>query len=77
MRAFLERISSRKFLTVAAVEIAALVGLFVPTHATAVSEAATRIACLGAMVLAALGYGVIEAAVDKASVDKKPTEPEE
>ena len=67
MRAFLERISSRKFLTAVAVEVAAVVGLFVPDHATAVSEAATRIACLAVMLLAALGYGAIEASVDKAA----------
>ncbi len=64
MRSFLKRISSRKFLTALAVQIAALVALFWPEHESAAATAATRIAALTAMLLAALGYGKIEADID-------------
>ncbi len=65
MRSFLERISSRKFLTALLVQAAAVVALFWPHHASAATEAATRIAALATLLLAALGYGKIEAEVDQ------------
>ena len=65
MRDFLTRISSRKFLAALAVEAAAVVALFWPDHASAVNEAAVRLAALATLLLAGLGYGQIEAAVDK------------
>ncbi len=64
MRSFLQRISSRKFLTALAVQAAALAALFWPQHESAIGQAATRIAALAAMLLAALGYAKIEAAID-------------
>ena len=64
MRSFLQRISSRKFLAALAVEVAALAALFWPEHESAISEAATRIAALAAMLAAALGYAKIEANLD-------------
>ena len=64
MRGVLERLSSRKFLTAIAVQVAAIAALFWPEHATAASEMVLRIAALATMLLAALGYGSIEAALD-------------
>ena len=64
MRTFLERISSRKFLTAVAVQVAAVVALFSPERASALSEAAVRIAALATLLLAGLGYGKLEAALD-------------
>lgn len=66
MDSFLKRISSRKFLTAIAVEIAAMIALFAPQVADVANEGALRIAALATMLLAALGYGAVEAAVDKA-----------
>jgi hypothetical protein len=64
MRSFLERISSRKFLTALAVQVAAVVALFLPQHESEAAAAATRIAALAALLLAALGYGKIEGQAD-------------
>ena len=67
MKAFLNRISSRKFLTALAVEVAAVVALFTPADdAGQLEAAAVKIAALAVMLLAAFGYGVVEASVDKA-----------
>lgn len=65
MRGFLQRISSRKFLTVLAVQVAGVLALFWPTQQDALNSAAVQIAALVTMLLAALGYGTIEAAVDR------------
>lgn len=67
MRSFLQRISSRKFLTALAVQIASVAAVFYPQQADSLSSAAIRIAALAAMLLAALGYGKIEASVDAAA----------
>ena len=64
MRRFLERISSRKFLTVLAVQIASVFAIFHPQHEPSFESAAIRIAALLTALLAALGYGKIEAGVD-------------
>lgn len=66
MRSFLQRISSRKFLTALAAQVAAVVVLFYPQHESAVTAAAIRIAALATLLLAALGYGKVEADVDAA-----------
>ena len=73
MRSFLQRISSRKFLTALAVQAAALAALFWPQHESGISEAAIRIAALAAMLLAALGYAKIEAAIDSRHVADQAT----
>jgi hypothetical protein len=65
MRTFLARLSSRKFLAAIAVQVAAVAALFWPDHASALNEAAVRIASLLTLLLAALGYGRIEAAIDE------------
>ena len=65
MRSFLSRISSRKFLTTLAVEVAALIVLFAPAHERAVVSAAEHIAAIAAMVLAALGYVNAETRLDQ------------
>ena len=65
MRSFLQRISSRKFLTALAVQIAAVAALFAPQRADVYTDAAIRLAALATLLLAALGYGKIEADVDK------------
>ena len=64
MRSFLSRISSRKFLTALAVQSAAVAALFWPDRQEPLHDAAIRIAALVTMLLAALGYGKIEADVD-------------
>ncbi len=64
MRSFLQRISSRKFLTALAVQIASVVALFRPEDAETLETAAVRIAALATLLLAALGYSKIEAVVD-------------
>ena len=64
MRSFLERLSSRKFLTTLAAEIAAVVALFYPQNTSAINETAIRIASLATLLLAAWGYGKMEATLD-------------
>ena len=64
MRSFLQRISSRKFLIPLAVQIASEMALFYPQQQDEFQTAAIRIAALATLLLAALGYGKIEAAVD-------------
>ena len=66
MRSFLERISSRKFLTALAVQAASVAAMFWPGHESALADAAVRIAALATMLLAAFGYGSIEAGLDEA-----------
>ena len=67
MRAFLKRISSRKFLTALAVQAASVAALFWPAHEQTLHTAALRIAALATLLLAAMGYGKIEAGVDAAA----------
>jgi hypothetical protein len=64
MRKFLERISSRKFLTAVGVQVASVVALFWPEHASETSEMVMRVAALVTLLLAAMGYGSIEAVLD-------------
>jgi hypothetical protein len=64
VRSFLKRISSRKFLTALAVQAASVLALFYPQEESTLTTAAIRIAALLTMLLAALGYGRIEAGVD-------------
>ena len=64
MRSFLQRLSSRKFLTALAVQVASVAAIFWPQQQESVESALLRIAALVAMLLAALGYGQIEAGVD-------------
>lgn len=66
MRSFLERISSRKFLTAIAAQVAGLVALLYPSLAGQSNAVAVQIAGLAVMLLAAFGYGAVEAAVDAA-----------
>ena len=70
MRSFLERISSRKFLTALAVQVAAVIALLRPGQADQLTDALVRIAALAAMLLAALGYGRIESALDSGTANK-------
>ena len=67
MRGFLQRISSRKFLTALAVQAAGVVALFYPADEQTITTAAVRIAAMATMLLAALGYGSIEASVDRST----------
>jgi len=64
MRSFLQRISSRKFLTALTAQTAALLALFWPEYESTLTATAVRVGALAAMLLAALGYGKIEAGVD-------------
>ncbi len=64
MRSFLERISSRKFLTALAVQAASVAAMFWPQEQSAIESAAVRIAALATLLLAGLGYGKIEGDVD-------------
>lgn len=74
MRSFLKRLSSRKFLTALAVQIASVAALFYPQHESAFNEAAVRIAALVTLLLAALGYAKIEAALDSQKAQTGQTE---
>ena len=65
MDAFLKRISSRKFLTALAVEVSGIIVVFWPQTVGTAENTALKIAGLTAMLLAAIGYGVVEASVDK------------
>ncbi len=66
-RSFLSRISSRKFLTTLAVEVAALIVLFAPGQGSTIAAAAEHVAAIAAMVLAALGYVAAEGRLDEAA----------
>jgi len=70
MNTFLQRISSRKFLLALAAQLAAVIAVFWPAQGNQVADAAQRIAGLVVLLLAGLGYGVIEADVDKAALPK-------
>ena len=72
MRTFLQRISSRKFLVALAVQVAAVAALFSPGHQGEFQTAAVKIAALITLLLAAMGYGKIEAAIDAKPGDGKP-----
>lgn len=74
MRSFLQRVSSRKFLSALAVQVAAVAALFLPEHESAMEAGAVRVAALLALLLAGLGYGKIESAVDAAAAGE-PYEP--
>jgi hypothetical protein len=71
MRSFLERLSSRKFLTAVTVQVASVAALFWPHHESAMTTAAVRIAALMSLLLAALGYGTIEAKLDSSNGPKQ------
>jgi len=64
MRDFLQRLSSRKFLSALGVQLASVAAIFYPQHESAMTSAAVRIAALATLLLAAIGYGTIEAALD-------------
>ncbi|MCK4277305.1 MAG: hypothetical protein KAX78_12365 [Phycisphaerae bacterium] len=64
MRSFLQRISSRKFLLALAVQIASVAALFWPEHESMITNSVVRVAALVTLLLAAIGYGKIEASVD-------------
>ncbi len=66
MRSFLQRISSRKFLAALAVQVASVAALFWPQHESTFQTTAIRLAALATLLLAAIGYGKIEASVDTA-----------
>jgi len=72
MNAILTRLTSRKFLTTLIVQVAAIIALFWPDKADAITATATNIAALTAMLLSALGYATIEASVDKAAMTIDP-----
>ena len=67
MKEFLQRVSSRKFLTALAVQVVAVIAIFNPGQEDAMTDAALRIVGLIVLLLAAIGYGAIEAGVDKAN----------
>jgi len=71
MRSFLQRISSRKFLTALAVQAASVAAIFWPQHEQTLATAAIRLAALATLLLAALGYGKIEASVDASLGDSE------
>lgn len=72
MDSFLKRISSRKFLVAVATQIAVVVSMiWRPAFQEEMVEAAAQIAELVILLLAAMGYGKIEADVDKAREEKE------
>lgn len=74
MNDFLKRVSSRKFLSALAVQIASVVALFSPERANEFNDAAVRIAALLTLLLAGLGYGKVEGYLDQ-QAQKKTSEP--
>jgi len=64
---FLIRVSSRKFLTALAVQIVAVIAIFAPEQENELLDAAMRIVGLVVLLLAAIGYGRIEGAIDVAN----------
>lgn len=76
MDTFLKRISSRKFLTALAVQVAVVVSMiWRPAFQEEMVEAAAQIAELVILLLAAMGYGKIEGGVDKAREANRLSEP--
>ena len=71
---FLQRLASRKFLVTIAVQIACLYAFFRPAEVETALNLAVKIASLATMVLAAFGYGYIEASVDKKAMELKSNE---
>ena len=71
---FLYRLASRKFLVTIAVQIACVYAFFRPAEVETVLNLAVKIASLATMVLAAFGYGYIEASVDKKKMELKSEE---
>jgi hypothetical protein len=75
MQSFLQRISSRKFLVALMVQIAAVAAIAFPQHESQLSAAAVRIAALITMLLAAMGYGKIQAALDASGAESPADSP--
>ena len=74
LHGFLIRLSSRKFLATIAVQIACIYAFFRPANVETAMGLAVKIASLVTMVLAAFGYGYIEASVDKKAMELKSKE---
>ena len=72
MNVILKKLSSRKFLTALAVQIVAVIAIFAPEQEAQFTDAAMRITGLVVLLLAALGYGAVEASVDKARAADQP-----
>jgi len=68
MKDILRKLSSRKFLTAIVVQVAGIIGLFSPSTGDVAMDLGMRIAALVAIVLGALGYGLIEARLDATSI---------
>ena len=81
MTKFLEsltKFTSRKFLTALAAQIGAIVSLFAtPSSGDVIADAIVKVGSLLALVLAALGYGVIEARMDREALRYIAFTPEE
>ena len=75
MRHFLKRISSLKFLTTLAVQVASVVAIFWPQYESTVESVAMRVAGLLILLLAAMGYSKIEADVDLRQNNQTNTKP--
>ena len=69
MKALLSKLSSRKFLTALVAQIASIVAFFSVETGDAVADLGTRIVALVVLVIAALGYGIVEASVDRKGVE--------
>lgn len=69
MNVLLSKLSSRKFLTALVAQIASIVAFFSIETGDAVADLGTRIVALVVLVVAALGYGVVEASVDRKGVE--------
>jgi hypothetical protein len=74
MRSFLKRLSSRKFITALAVQLASVAAIFWPAAQETLESAMLRIAALVTLLLAALGYGRIEAGVDNSQAGSPPSQ---
>jgi hypothetical protein len=65
MNRILSNLTSRKFLTVLTVQVASVCAIFAPELEGQIADAGMRIVGLVVLVVAALGYGKIEGAVDR------------
>jgi len=68
LKRILTNLTSRKFLTALVVQIASICAIFAPELESQVADAGMRIVGLVVLLVAGLGYGAIEAGVDKAKM---------
>ena len=71
LKRILTNLTSRKFLAALVVQIASVCAIFAPAMENQIADAGMRIVGLVVLVVAGLGYGKIEADIDKANLADK------